>query len=188
MKDYLVAKGARPAELVDAGLLISPEDGSAPFDRFRDRIIFPITDLRGRVVSFGGRALDPNAKAKYLNGPETAVFHKGSNLYGLADARKMLAAARPADSQPLIVVEGYMDAIACQRAGVAAVAPMGTALTEEQIELLWRFHSQPTVCFDGDLAGQRAADRAVERALPLLKAGRSLGFAFVSGGKDPDDI
>lgn len=188
LKDFLVAKGARPADLVDTGLLISPDDGSAPFDRFRDRIIFPIADARGRVVSFGGRALDPKAKAKYLNGPETSVFHKGRNLYGLADARKMLSAAAREQTSQLVVVEGYMDAIACQRAGIAAVAPMGTALTEEQMELLWRYHNEPTLCFDGDTAGQRAADRAVERALPLLRAGRSFSFAFVSGGKDPDDI
>jgi len=186
LKDYLIAKGGQPRELVETGVLIAPEDGGAPYDRFRDRIIFPITDARGRVVSFGGRAMDPQARAKYLNGPETSLFHKGGTLYGLAEARKLLAAA--ADGSALVVVEGYMDAIACQRAGVAAVAPLGTALTEDQMEAVWRLHPEPTLCFDGDGAGQRAASRVVDRALPLLKAGRSFQFALVTGGKDPDDV
>jgi DNA primase len=186
LKDYLVSKGAKPAELVQAGLLIQPEDGGSPYDRFRDRIIFPITDMRGRVISFGGRALDPEAKAKYLNGPETELFSKSHVLYGLYDARKILGAA-DADAA-LVVVEGYMDVIACQRAGVAAVAGMGTALTEEQMALMWRFHGEPTLCFDGDAAGQRAAARVIDRALPQLKPGRSFRFAIVSGGKDPDDV
>jgi DNA primase len=188
LKDYLVTKGARPQALVEAGLLIAPEDGGAPYDRFRDRIIFPITDPRGRVVSFGGRAMDPQARAKYLNGPETPVFHKGHNLYGLAEARKMLAAAPAGETPPLAVVEGYMDVIACQRAGVPAVAPMGTALTEEQMEMLWRHHPEPTLCFDGDRAGRQAAARTMDRALPLLKPGKSFRFAIVEGGKDPDEV
>jgi DNA primase len=187
LKDYLVAKGAHPGELVEAGLLIAPEDGAgAPYDRFRERLIFPITDARGRVISFGGRALDPEARAKYLNGPETSLFHKGSTLYGLTEARKLSAAAN--DGSGVVVVEGYMDAIACQRAGIAAVAPLGTALTEEQMEGLWRLAPEPILCFDGDGAGQRAASRAMDRALPLLKPGRSFRFAMVSGGKDPDDV
>ena len=188
LKDYLVTKGARPGELVETGLLIAPEEGGAPYDRFRDRIIFPIADGRGRVVSFGGRALDPQARAKYLNGPETEVFHKGRNLYGLAEARKILAAARADEHPLLVVVEGYMDAIACHRAGVAGVAPMGTALTEEQMEMLWRLHPEPTLCFDGDRAGLAAASRAIDRALPLLKPGKSFRFALVEGGKDPDEV
>ncbi|RZJ81569.1 MAG: DNA primase, partial [Brevundimonas sp.] len=169
LKDYLVAKGARPGELVDTGLLIAPEDGGAPYDRFRNRIMFPISDPRGRMVSFGGRALDAEAKAKYLNGPDTPLFDKGRNLYGIAEARKILATAASDAEAPLAVVEGYMDVIACQRAGIAAVAPMGTALTESQMEMLWRYHPEPTLCFDGDGAGQRAAGRVIERALPLLK-------------------
>ena len=188
LKDYLVTKGARPAELVEAGLLIAPEGGGAPYDRFRDRIIFPITDGRGRVVSFGGRAMDPQERAKYLNGPESPLFHKGANLYGLPEARKILGAAPSGESPPLVVVEGYMDAIACQRAGIAAVAPLGTALTEEQMEILWRLHPEPTLCFDGDRAGAQAASRALDRALPLLRAGRSFKFSIVAGGKDPDDV
>jgi len=186
LKDYLIAKGARPAELVESGLLIAPEDGGAPYDRFRERIIFPIADGRGRVVSFGGRALDPNARAKYLNGPETPLFHKGRVLYGLAEARKLLQAG--GDGAPLVVVEGYMDVIACQRAGVAGVAPMGTALTEEQMEALWKLHPEPTLCFDADTAGRRAASRAIDRALPLIRPGKSFRFALISGGKDADDV
>ena len=186
LKDYLVAKGAKPGDLVDAGVLISPEDGGAPYDRFRDRIMFPITDSRGKVVSFGGRAMDPNARAKYLNGPETGLFHKGRVLYGLFDARRILHAAG-ADA-PLVVVEGYMDVIASQRAGVAAAAAMGTALTEEQMAALWRLHPEPTLCFDGDSAGQRAASRTIDRALPLLAPNRTFKFSMPVGGKDPDDV
>jgi DNA primase len=193
LKDYLIAKGARPGELVETGLLIAPEDGGAPYDRFRDRIIFPIGDARGRVVSFGGRAMDPQARAKYLNGPETSIFHKGHHLYGLAEARKIIAAAPPPSSSggealPLAVVEGYMDAIACHRAGIPAVAPMGTALGEDQMEILWRHHPEPTLSFDGDRAGRQAAARTMDRALPLLKPGKSFQFAIVEGGKDPDEV
>ncbi|MCR5881169.1 DNA primase [Phenylobacterium sp. J367] len=188
LKDYLVTKGARPAELVETGLLIAPEEGGAPYDRFRDRIIFPIGDARGRIVSFGGRAMDPQARAKYLNGPETSIFHKGANLYGLAEARKLIAAAPSGETPPLVVVEGYMDVIACQRAGIPAVAPMGTALGEDQLEVLWRYHPEPTLCFDADRAGRQAAGRAIDRALPLLTVGKSLRFAIVEGGKDPDDV
>jgi DNA primase len=187
LKDYLIAKGARAPALVEAGLLIAPEDGGQPYDRFRDRIMFPIADGRGRIISFGGRALNAEAKAKYLNGPETALFHKGSTLYGLAEAKKLLHTSSDADA-PLVVVEGYMDVIACQRAGVAAVAPLGTALTEEQMGALWRLHPEPTLCFDGDGAGQRAAARVIDRALPLLKPGRSCRFALITGGKDPDEV
>ena len=188
LKDYLVTKGARPAELVEAGLLIAPEEGGSPYDRFRDRIIFPIADQRGRVVSFGGRAMDPQARAKYLNGPETSIFHKGHNLYGLHEARKILAAAPAGEQPPLVVVEGYMDVIACLRAGVPAVAPMGTALGEDQMEILWRHHPEPTLSFDGDRAGRQAAARTMDRALPLLKPGKSFKFAIVEGGKDPDEV
>ena len=188
LKDHLIAKGAKPGELVEAGLLIAPEDGGgAPYDRFRDRIIFPITDGRGRIVSFGGRALDPQARAKYLNGPETPLFHKGSTLYLLPEARKLLHTPGAEDAA-LVVVEGYLDAIACQRAGVAAVAPLGTALTEEQMAALWRLAAEPVLCFDGDAAGQRAAHKAIDRALPLLKPGRSFRFALPTGGKDPDEV
>jgi DNA primase len=186
LKDYLIAKGALPRELAAAGVLIVPEDGGEAYDRFRDRIIFPITDGRGRIVSFGGRAMDPKARAKYLNGPDTELFDKGRVLYGLPEARRLLHAG--GDGAALVVVEGYMDVIACQRASVAAVAAMGTSLTETQMELLWRLHAEPTLCFDGDRAGMQAASRAIDRALPLLQPGKSFKFALVSGGKDPDDI
>lgn len=187
LKDALVQRGARPAELVEAGLLIAPEGGGQPYDRFRDRLMFPILDARGRIVSFGGRAMNPDDRAKYLNGPESPLFHKGSTLYGLPEARRILGAESKSD-RAIVVVEGYMDVIACQRAGLPAVAPMGTALTEEQMALLWRVSSEPVLCFDGDGAGQRAAYRVIERALPLLKAGRSFRFALLEGGQDPDDI
>lgn len=186
--DYLVAKGAVPAELVEAGLLIAPGSGGAPYDRFRARVMFPITDARGRLVSFGGRALDPAAGAKYLNGPQTALFDKGQGLYGLAEARKILAAPAPAPGPALVVVEGYLDVIACQRTGLAAVAPLGTALTEDQMDLLWRHHPEPTLCFDGDRAGRQAASRIIDRALPRLKPGRSFTFVQIEGGKDPDEL
>ncbi|WP_372784206.1 DNA primase [Phenylobacterium sp.] len=188
LKDYMIAKGARPAELIETGLLIAPEDGGQPYDRFRDRIIFPIADARGRVVSFGGRAMDPQARAKYLNGPETSIFHKGHHLYGLAEARKLIAAAPAGETPPLAVVEGYMDAIACHRANIPAVAPMGTALGEDQMEILWRHHPEPTLSFDGDRAGRQAAFRTMDRALPLLKPGKSFQFAIVEGGKDADEV
>jgi DNA primase len=186
LRDALVQRGAKPADLVEAGLLISPEGGGQPYDRFRDRIIFPITDGRGRLVSFGGRAMNPDDRAKYLNGPESPLFHKGRTLYGLPEARRLIGLGD--DDAALVVVEGYMDVIACQRANVAAVAPLGTALTEEQMELLWRVRPDPVLCFDGDKAGLRAAYRVIDRALPQLKSGRSFRFALLSGGQDPDDV
>ncbi|HEY1928143.1 MAG TPA: DNA primase [Caulobacteraceae bacterium] len=186
LKDYLVAKGALPADLVAAGLLIAPEEGGSPYDRFRDRVIFPITDSRGRIISFGGRALDPGARAKYLNGPDTDLFDKGTVLYGLPEARKLLHAG--GEEAALVVVEGYMDVIACQRASIPGVAAMGTSLTEAQMESLWRLHPEPTLCFDADRAGQQASARAMDRALTRLAPGRSFRFAVVSGGKDPDDM
>jgi DNA primase len=187
LKQALVQRGARPGDLVDAGLLIAPEGGGQPYDRFRDRLMFPILDARGRIVSFGGRAMNPDDRAKYLNGPESPLFHKGATLYGLPEARRILGAEAKGE-QGIVVVEGYMDVIACQRAGLPAVAPMGTALTEEQMERLWRVSAEPVLCFDGDAAGRRAAYRAVERALPLLKSGRSFRFTLLEAGQDPDDI
>jgi DNA primase len=186
LKDYLIAKGATAPDLIAAGVLIEPEDGGAPYDRFRDRIIFPIADGRGRVISFGGRAMDPQARAKYLNGPDTDLFDKSAVLYGLAEARRLLLAG--GEGAALVVVEGYMDVIACQRADIAAVAAMGTSLTEPQMDALWRLHPEPTLCFDADRAGLAAASRALDRALPRLAAGRSFRIAAVAGGKDPDEI
>ncbi|WP_374516478.1 DNA primase [Brevundimonas sp.] len=187
LKSALIQRGAKPGELVEAGLLIAPEGGGSPYDRFRDRLMFPILDARGRIVSFGGRAMNPDDRAKYLNGPESPLFHKGATLYGLPEARRILGAESRSD-QAIVVVEGYMDVIACQRAGVPAVAPMGTALTEDQMERLWRVSHEPVLCFDGDAAGRRAAYRAIDRALPQLKPGRSFRFALLDGGKDPDDV
>lgn len=185
LKDHLINKGFREETLVEAGLVIKPDDGGPGYDRFRGRIMFPIKGARDRVIAFGGRAMDPNARAKYLNSPETPLFHKGSVLYRLSDART--AAAK--DKAPLIVCEGYMDVIALWGAGVRrAVAPLGTALTENQIALLWRASDEPVLCFDGDKAGRGAAYRAIDRALPLLTPGKSLNFAFMPEGQDPDDL
>ena len=155
-----------------------------PYDRFRDRVMFPITDVRGRVIAFGGRALEKDVPAKYLNSPETPLFHKGDNLYNLATARQ---AAH--DGASLIVVEGYVDVIAMVTSGFAgAVAPLGTALTENQLALLWKMADEPILCFDGDRAGQKAACRAADLALPHLKPDKSLRFALLPEGQDPDDL
>lgn len=183
LKQAMLARDVTEAQLIEAGLLIKPEDGGETYDRFRNRLMFPIWDPRERVVAFGGRALG-DQRAKYLNSPETNLFHKGSMLYNLPAAR---AAAR--ESGTVIVTEGYMDVIALHQAGLShAVAPLGTALTEEQIALLWRLTPEPVLCFDGDVAGQRAAYRAAERVLPLLKPGHSLRFALLPPGEDPDSL
>lgn len=189
LKEHLVAKGVGRRELEASGLLVTGEDVAVPYDRFRNRVMFPIEDGRGRIVGFGGRALSSQVQAKYLNSPETELFYKGRMLYNLSRARRAAQASRGAAARPVIVVEGYMDVIALGGAGFGhTVAPLGTALTEDQINLLWRFSSQPVLCFDGDDAGRNAAWRAVERALPLLRAGVSLGFILLPEGKDPDDI
>ena len=167
-----------------SGMLIAGDDIPVSYDRFRHRIMFPISDMKGRVIAFGGRALDPEAPAKYLNSPETPLFHKGAVLYNAHNARV------PAhDKGQILVVEGYMDAIALSLAGFPqTVAPLGTALTEDQIKLLWRMAPEPILCFDGDAAGRKAAFRAVETVLPLLKPGYSLQFVFLPDGLDPDDL
>lgn len=184
LKEALLARGIPEPLLIESGLLIKPEDGGPSYDRFRHRVMFPIGDRRGRIIAFGGRALDADAPAKYLNSPETPLFHKGRNLYNHALARE---AAR--ESGTVVVVEGYMDVIALAQAGIEhAVAPLGTALTEEQIALLWRLSAEPILCFDGDNAGWRAALRAADRALPLLEPGHSFRFAILPGGQDPDDL
>src|SRR5664280_304787 len=184
LKEHLGSHGIPVEDMVEAGLLVSGDDIPLPFDRFRDRVMFPITDLRGRVVAFGGRALEKDAQAKYLNSPETPLFHKGATLYNIATARQ---AAH--DGAPVIAVEGYVDVIAMVTAGFAAtVAPLGTALTEDQLALLWKMADEPVLCFDGDNAGLRAAYRAVELAMPRLKPGKSLKFALLPQGQDPDDL
>ncbi len=184
LKEHLGGQGISTEDMVEAGLLVAGEEIPVPYDRFRDRVMFPITDARGRVIAFGGRALEKDVPAKYLNSPETPLFHKGDNLYNLATARK---AAH--DGSPLIVVEGYVDVIAMVTSGFGgAVAPLGTALTENQLALLWKMADEPILCFDGDRAGQKAAYRAADLALPALLPGKSLRFALLPEGQDPDDL
>ena len=184
LKEHLAGKGIDKERMEASGLLVHGPDIAVSYDRFRDRLMFPIHDSKGRVVSFGGRALSADVPAKYLNGPETDVFHKGRTLYNLGRARD---ASREAGT--IVVVEGYMDVIALAQAGIGhAVAPLGTALTEDQLRLLWRVTGEPVLCFDGDEAGRRAAHRAVDNALPGLAAGRSLRFAALPAGQDPDDL
>lgn len=178
------------AMLVEAGMRIAPEDGGKEhYDRFRGRLMLPIHNARGQVIAFGGRTLAKDAArnahtAKYLNSPDTPLFDKGRTLYNL---HRAAPAARK--SGRIVVVEGYMDVIALAQAGIAeAVAPMGTALTEHQLELLWRQVERPILCFDGDAAGQRAALKGIARALPLLRPGHSLGIVRLPAGLDPDDL
>ena len=184
LKEYLGAQGIPVEDMVEAGLLVAGDDIPVPYDKFRDRVMFPITDLRNRVIAFGGRALEKDVAAKYMNSPETPLFHKGDNLYNLSAARQ---AAH--NGSALVVVEGYVDVIAMVGSGFGAtVAPLGTALTENQLALLWKMADEPILCFDGDKAGQKAAWRAADLALPQLKPGKSLRFALLPEGQDPDDL
>jgi DNA primase len=184
LKEYLGGQGIPVPDMIEAGLLVAGDEIPVPYDRFRDRVMFPITDLRGRVIAFGGRALEKDVAAKYLNSNETPLFHKGANLYNLNAAR----AAAHAGKQ-VVVVEGYVDVIAMVTAGFeATVAPLGTALTEDQLTLLWKIADEPVLCFDGDRAGQAAAYRALDVALPRLQPGKSLKFALLPEGQDPDDL
>ncbi len=184
LKEHLGAAKIPVEEMIEAGLLVSGEGIAVPYDRFRDRVMFPIEDWRGRVIAFGGRALEKDVPAKYLNSPETPLFHKGGTLYNIAAARK---AAH--EGARVIAVEGYVDVIAMVTAGFeATVAPLGTALTTDQLALMWRLADEPILCFDGDSAGRRAAYRAVDLALPFLKPGKSLKFASLPDGQDPDDL
>ncbi|KEG23008.1 DNA primase [Bartonella bacilliformis Ver075] len=189
LKEVLSARGVSVKQMEDCGLLISGEDIAVPYDRFRNRIIFPIQDLRGRVVAFGGRTLDQDVQAKYLNSPETVLFHKGNILYNAASARKNNSFTSGEKAPSILVVEGYIDVISLIKAGFEkVVAPLGTALTEAQIELLWKMSSDPILCFDGDDAGLKAAFRVADRVLPLLKAGLSVRFILLPQGQDPDEI
>jgi len=184
LKDAMQARDIDEDQLIETGMLIKPESGGASYDRFRDRLMFPITDRQGRTIAFGGRALSKDAKAKYLNSPETTLFHKGATLYNWANAR-----AASYDAGQVMVVEGYMDVIALAQFGIDyAVAPLGTALTEEQIGHLWQMADEPVLSFDGDNAGMRAASRALERALPMLRPGKSLRFIMMPEGDDPDTL
>ncbi|HEV7328091.1 MAG TPA: DNA primase [Bosea sp. (in: a-proteobacteria)] len=184
LRDHLAGKGVGADAMMETGLLVHGEEIAVPYDRFRDRIMFPIHDARGRVVAFGGRAMNADVPAKYLNSPETPLFHKGALLFNHHNARK---AAH--DTGQVIVVEGYVDVIAMTLAGFPqVVAPLGTALTEDQLSLLWRMAGEPVICLDGDKAGRKAAGRAIDLALPLLEPGRSLSFALLPEGQDPDDL
>jgi len=184
LKEHLGAAKISVEDMTEAGLVVAGEDIAVPYDRFRDRVMFPIEDWRGRVIAFGGRALEKEVSAKYLNSPETPLFHKGATLYNIAAARKAAhGGAR------VIAVEGYIDVIAMVTEGFeGTVAPLGTALTADQLALMWRLADEPLLCFDGDEAGRRAAYRAIDIALPLLKAGKSLKLATLPDGQDPDDL
>lgn len=187
LKEHLANKGIPREQIEACGLVVHGPDIAVSYDRFRDRIMFPILSSREKVIAFGGRAMSPDAPAKYLNSNETELFHKGNVLYNFARARRTLGGADGNDT--IIAVEGYMDVIALHQAGIEnAVAPLGTALTENQLELLWKLTQEPILCFDGDGAGIRAANRAVDVALPHLKPGRSVRFALLPDGKDPDDL
>jgi len=184
LKEFLASKGIDAQQMEACGLINHGEGIAVSYDKFRGRVMFPIPDARGRVIAFGGRALSDDALAKYMNSPETELFHKSNVLYNFAKARK------PAyDKKQVIAAEGYMDVIALNAAGFPnAVAPLGTALTDRQMELLWRMHPEPILCFDGDGAGLKAAHRAIDMALPNIQPGRSVRFAMLPEGKDPDDL
>jgi len=184
LKTALLKKGFTEAQLLDAGLIIKPDDDRPTYDRFRNRLTIPILDAKSRVIAFGARALDPDAQPKYLNSPETRLFDKGSMVYNFARARTSAF-----DKGELIVVEGYMDVIALHQAGFTnVVATLGTAFTERQMEVLWLLAPEPVICFDGDRAGEAAAARAIDRMLPALREGHSFRFAFLPEGQDPDDL
>ncbi|RDJ11542.1 DNA primase [Rhizobium grahamii] len=187
LKEFLAGKGVVKEQIEACGLVVHGPDIPVSYDRFRDRIMFPILSSREKVIAFGGRAMSPDAPAKYLNSNETELFHKGNVLYNFARARRATQGA--SGEGTIIAVEGYMDVIALHQAGVEnAVAPLGTALTENQLELLWKMTPQPVLCFDGDGAGIRAANRAADLALPHIKPGRTVRFALLPDGKDPDDL
>lgn len=184
LKADLTKRGFTEAQLLEAGLLVKPDDGRPSYDRFRNRLTIPILDAKSRVIGFGARALDPDAEPKYLNSPETRLFDKGSTVFNFARARKAAF-----DRDELVVVEGYMDVIALYQAGFEnAVATLGTAFTERQMEQLWLLAPEPIICFDGDRAGEAAAARAIDRMLPMLREGHSFRFAFLPEGLDPDDL
>lgn len=183
---HLHAEGFTDGELLEAGIIKENDKGGEPYDAFRGRLMFPIPDARGGIIAFGGRALQPDAKPKYLNSGDTPLFHKSTVLYRYKAAREALGHG---EGGGLIVCEGYMDVIAMCEAGFGnAVAPLGTALTEEQLQLVWRAGPEPVMCFDGDKAGLGAAYRALDRALPFAEPGRSVFFVLLPDGMDPDDL
>lgn len=182
LKQYLTGEGFREEEIKTVGLLSQNDQGGTPYDKFRNRLIFPIMDARKRVVGFGGRALEAKQVPKYLNSPETPFFHKREMLYNYAEAM----ACKKKDA-PLLIVEGYMDVIALADHGFQkVVAPLGTAVTEEQIQLAWRIDTDPLLMMDGDNAGAKAQARALDRAMPLLKPNHTLSFISLPQGEDPD--
>ncbi|NMA98701.1 MAG: DNA primase [Phyllobacteriaceae bacterium] len=184
LKEHLAANGVSAQAMVDTGLVTSRDGDPLTYDRFRNRVMFPITDFKGRVIAFGGRAMSPDVPAKYLNSPETQLFSKRHTLYNGHTAKN---AAR--DGATVVVVEGYLDVIAAVSAGFeGTVAPLGTALTEEHIQLLWRMTDVPVLCFDGDKAGLKAAERATDLILPHLKPGKTVKIATLPEGQDPDDL
>jgi DNA primase len=184
LREHLAGKGVPLEAMIEAGVLIHGEGIAVPYDRFRDRIIFPICDPSGRVIAFGGRATAKDAQPKYLNSPETTLFHKGAILYNHHNARKAVP-----ESGELLLVEGYVDVIAMTSAGFdATVAPLGTALTLDHCALLWKMAEEPILCFDGDKAGRMAAHRVADLALTLIGPSRSLRFALLPEGEDPDDL
>ncbi len=184
LKQHLGARGIAIADMVEAGLLVAGPDIPVPYDRFRDRLVIPIQDGRGKVIGFGGRALSAEAQPKYLNSPETPLFHKGAAVFNVHRARQAAF-----EDGSVVAVEGYLDAITVYQAGLkSVVATMGTAFTEAQIEALWRLSEEPIVCFDADRAGVAAAHRVIDRILPALRVGRAFRFAFLSEGKDPDEF
>lgn len=184
LTDRLIAAGAQKADLEAAGLAKKSDRGGL-IDVFRGRVIFPITDAQERVIAFGGRALDPGNPAKYLNSPKTALYDKGQTLFRLAAAKRRLAETK---GEGLIVAEGYMDVIALERAGLPAVAPCGTSLTEGHLALLWKAGRAPVLCFDGDAAGKKAAGRALDLAMAQFGPARTLRTVFLPPGQDPDDV
>lgn len=197
LRNFLKSKDYTDKDMITAGVLRPSTKGGEPYAFFRDRVMFPVPDRRGRIVAFGGRILPDHYRPpqrsdftppKYINSSETPLFQKGTMLYGEPTARRAAA-----DGQPLLLVEGYLDVIACVQAGVrGALAPMGTAVTEEQISAMWGmipdFTKIPVLCFDGDNAGRKAARRVCDRVLPMLEPGRSVDFAFMPDGEDPDSL
>lgn len=184
LQKYLTSNSVSLSDMIDAGLVALDEQEKRPYERFRNRVIFPIHDASNRLIAFGGRALTSDARAKYLNSPESLLFQKRDTLYNLSRARQ------PArENQSVLLVEGYMDVIAMTLAGLThVVAPLGTALGDRQIDLLWRLAAEPIVCFDGDSAGIRAAERVAQLSLEKLKPGHSMRFALLPREQDPEDL
>ena len=182
--NILREKGYQDSEIIESGMALKSDNSSKLYDRFQNRLIFPINDFRGRLIAFGGRALKSEQNAKYLNSPETAIFNKGSNLYNFASAR-----ANYRKESCLIVVEGYMDVISLNKFGFkSCVAPLGTAITSRQLELLWKISPEPIIMMDGDAAGVRAANKLIDILLPLIQFDKTVRFCFLPQGNDPDDF